>query len=249
MTRDDSGLVPGGRRGSVCFERSAAGLRLGGDPRVPLRDGPASEGGHPRDAGRLSGAARRTRDLDGLSSDAPELELSRLLDEYRTAREERHAHTSSKAQAAAGLLVVGLQQRLLSSVEAFARSLAVHRRTVERHWEQGRPRPRRVRNSPRLPGRDSRADPKVSGRPLMRHTTSSSRRPRPTMIAANRRPISSRPRKKPRSRRPPWLRSRDRRPIPVQYRRSCGNGSSSYSTGCRRSPTGLATSRTRRRAG
>ena len=75
--------------------------------------------------------------IDGLSLDAPELELSRLLDEYRTAREERHANTSSKAQAAAGLLVVGLQQRLLSSVEAFARSLAVHRRTVERHWEQG----------------------------------------------------------------------------------------------------------------
>ena len=75
--------------------------------------------------------------IDGLPSDAPELELSRLLDEYRTAREERHANTSSKAQAAAGLLVVGLQQRLLSSVEAFARSLAVHRRTVERHWEQG----------------------------------------------------------------------------------------------------------------
>ena len=75
--------------------------------------------------------------IDGLPLDAPELELSRLLDEYRTAREERHANTSSKAQAAAGLLVVGLQQRLLSSVEAFARSLAVHRRTVERHWEQG----------------------------------------------------------------------------------------------------------------
>ena len=76
--------------------------------------------------------------IDGLPPDAPELELSRLLDEYRTAREERHADTSSKARAAAGLLVVGLQQRLLSSVEAFARSLAVHRRTVERHWEQGR---------------------------------------------------------------------------------------------------------------
>ena len=75
--------------------------------------------------------------IDGLPSDASELELSRLLDEYRTAREERHANTSSKAQAAAGLLVVGLQQRLLSSVEAFARSLTVHRRTVERHWEQG----------------------------------------------------------------------------------------------------------------
>jgi DNA-binding transcriptional regulator YiaG len=75
--------------------------------------------------------------IDGLPPDAPELELSRLLDEYRTVREERHAGTSSKAQAAAGLLVVGLQQRLLSSVEAFARTLAVHRRTVERHWEQG----------------------------------------------------------------------------------------------------------------
>ena len=76
-------------------------------------------------------------EIDGLPPDAPELELSRLLDQYRAAREERHAHASSKAQAAAGLLVVGLQQRLLSSVEAFARSLAVHRRTVERHWEQG----------------------------------------------------------------------------------------------------------------
>ena len=74
--------------------------------------------------------------INGLPPDAPELELSRLLDAYRTARDERHANTSSKAQAAAGLLVVGLQQRLLSSVEAFARSLAVHRRTVERHWKQ-----------------------------------------------------------------------------------------------------------------
>ena len=76
--------------------------------------------------------------IDGLPPDAPELELSRLLDEYRTAREERHANASGRAQAAAGLLVVGLQQRLLSSVEAFARSLAVHRQTVERHWEQWR---------------------------------------------------------------------------------------------------------------
>ena len=76
--------------------------------------------------------------IDGLPADAPELALSRLLDEYRTAREARHAGASGKAQAAAGLLVVGLQQRLLSSVEAFARSLAVHRRTVERHWERER---------------------------------------------------------------------------------------------------------------
>ncbi len=77
--------------------------------------------------------------IDGLAADAPELALSRLLDEYRSAREERFAKTSKRAQATAGLLVVGLQQRLLSSIEAFARSLKVHRATVERHWEKGGP--------------------------------------------------------------------------------------------------------------
>lgn len=76
--------------------------------------------------------------IDGLTTDAPELVLSRLLDEYRTGREERFASTSRKAQAAAGLLVVGLQQRLLSSIEAFARSLKVHRATVAKQWEKGR---------------------------------------------------------------------------------------------------------------
>ncbi len=74
--------------------------------------------------------------LDGLPDEAPELLLSRLLDEYRTAREERFAETSRRVQAAAGLLVVGLQQRLLSSIEAFARSLKVHRATVERQWQK-----------------------------------------------------------------------------------------------------------------
>ena len=72
--------------------------------------------------------------IDDLPPDAPELQLSRLLDEYRTARERRHTQASKKAKAAAGLLVVGLQQRLLSSIEAFARSLKVHGATVERHW-------------------------------------------------------------------------------------------------------------------
>ena len=75
--------------------------------------------------------------IDGLQDDAPELVLSRLLDEYRTARELRFAGMTRRAQAAAGLLVVGLQQRLLSSIEAFARSLKVHRATVERQWEKG----------------------------------------------------------------------------------------------------------------
>ena len=74
--------------------------------------------------------------VSGLPQDAPEIILSRLLDEYRTAREARYARSTAKQKAAAGLLVVGLQQRLLSSIEAFARSLAVHRETVQRHWDR-----------------------------------------------------------------------------------------------------------------
>jgi SNF2 family DNA or RNA helicase len=77
--------------------------------------------------------------IDGLPDDAPELVLSGLLDEYRAAREERFASTSKRTQATAGLIVVGLQQRLLSSIEAFARSLKVHRATVEREWARGYP--------------------------------------------------------------------------------------------------------------
>ncbi len=74
--------------------------------------------------------------LDGLPADAPELVLSQLLDAYRTVREQRFADASRRAQTAASLLTVGLQQRLLSSIEAFARSLKVHRTTVERQWAQ-----------------------------------------------------------------------------------------------------------------
>ena len=73
--------------------------------------------------------------IDGLPDDAPELELSRLLDQYRTAREERYRSESSRVRHAAGLMVVGLQQRLLSSVEAFARTLRTHRQTVLRQWQ------------------------------------------------------------------------------------------------------------------
>jgi len=75
-------------------------------------------------------------EIDGLPDDAPELVLSRLLDQYRTARETRFANSTRRVQAAAGLLVVGLQQRLLSSIEAFARSLKVHRAAVERQRER-----------------------------------------------------------------------------------------------------------------
>ncbi len=74
--------------------------------------------------------------IDGLPEDAPELKLSRLLDDYRQTREERLKNENKRKQAASGLLIVGLQQRLLSSIEAFARTLKVHRNTVKRQWEK-----------------------------------------------------------------------------------------------------------------
>ena len=76
--------------------------------------------------------------IDGLPEDAPELVLSRLLDEYRGLREERLQTGTARARAAAALLVVGLQQKLLSSIEAFAISLARHRVTVRKQWERAR---------------------------------------------------------------------------------------------------------------
>ncbi len=75
-------------------------------------------------------------EIDGLPEDAPELALSRLLDEYRTARDQRYSSESARVRFAAGLMVVGLQQRLLSSIEAFARTLTKHRETVQRHWDR-----------------------------------------------------------------------------------------------------------------
>jgi hypothetical protein len=74
--------------------------------------------------------------IDGLPEDAPELKLSRLLNDYRNTREERLKNESKSKQAASGLLIIGLQQRLLSSIEAFAKTLKVHRNTVKRQWEK-----------------------------------------------------------------------------------------------------------------
>ena len=74
--------------------------------------------------------------IDGLPEDAPELVLSRLLDQYRSLREKRFRGARARVRAAAALLVIGLQQRLLSSIEAFAISLRRHRRTARKQWEQ-----------------------------------------------------------------------------------------------------------------
>jgi hypothetical protein len=73
--------------------------------------------------------------IDNLPEDAPELRLTALLDQYRRLREQRLTAESRRTQTASGLLICGLQQRLFSSIEAFARTLRVHRRTLRRQWE------------------------------------------------------------------------------------------------------------------
>lgn len=70
--------------------------------------------------------------IDDLSQDAPELVLSRLLQDYRDLREERLKAESRSKQNAAMLVMINLQKRLLSSVEAFVRTLKVHRNSVEK---------------------------------------------------------------------------------------------------------------------
>jgi superfamily II DNA or RNA helicase len=85
-------------------------------------------------AGGLPRREVRQVDLSGLPDDAPELRLSKLLDRYSAVRQRRLEGASKRKQAEAALLISGLQQRLLSSIEAFARTLAVHRRTMEKVW-------------------------------------------------------------------------------------------------------------------
>jgi hypothetical protein len=73
--------------------------------------------------------------ITGLPPDAPELRLSVLLDRYRGLRDARLSNAGKRTRTASGLVISHLQQRLLSSIEAFARTLRVHRRTVLRQRE------------------------------------------------------------------------------------------------------------------
>ncbi|OJW60005.1 MAG: hypothetical protein BGO65_00265 [Afipia sp. 64-13] len=70
--------------------------------------------------------------IDGLPEDAPELALARLLAAYGELRMKRVAKLSSQKAALAKLAFVGLQQRLLSSIAAFARTLKTHRVTLQK---------------------------------------------------------------------------------------------------------------------
>jgi hypothetical protein len=76
--------------------------------------------------------------VDGLPENVPELKLSRLLQEYRDCREARLKDVPKASRTSAMLVITSLQKRLLSSIEAFARTLNVHRKAIERQAGQKR---------------------------------------------------------------------------------------------------------------
>lgn len=75
--------------------------------------------------------------LKGLPADAPELVLARMLAEYGAMRARRLARSPDGAANQSRLAFVGLQQRLLSSIAAFAATLRVHRASLAQHERAG----------------------------------------------------------------------------------------------------------------
>jgi hypothetical protein len=93
---------------------------------------------------RLLGEAFPKRDiepitLDDLPPTTPELELARRLARYGEARMNRIGALPRSKATQAKLAFVQLQQRLLSSAAAFAKTLRVHKTTLERLIEKQGP--------------------------------------------------------------------------------------------------------------
>ncbi len=68
-------------------------------------------------------------------ADAPELVLADLLGEYEVAYLRRFSGADRRRSSEAKLRISGLRQRLLSSIEAFHRTLSKHREGMERIWK------------------------------------------------------------------------------------------------------------------
>jgi SNF2 family DNA or RNA helicase len=82
--------------------------------------------------------------INGLPEDGPELVLAAKLADYRDLRRARLEAETAARRAQSELMWIGLQQRLLSSIEAFARTLRVHEATLQRVLESGPPTRRRI---------------------------------------------------------------------------------------------------------
>lgn len=77
-------------------------------------------------------------DIDGLPVEFAELRLSNLLSDYRDSRDSRLKDAAKSIQIASGLVTTSLQKRLLSSIEAFALTLGVHRRAFDRRLAENK---------------------------------------------------------------------------------------------------------------
>lgn len=82
--------------------------------------------------------------IDGLPETAPELVLAAKLADYHELRRKRLEGETVSRRAQAELVWIGLQQRLLSSIDAFARTLRVHEATLQRVLERGPPPRQRI---------------------------------------------------------------------------------------------------------
>lgn len=69
--------------------------------------------------------------INNLPSDAPKLVLSNLLNKYQTTHKQRFTDESTHTQTSTNLLLIKLQQQLLSSIKAFTHNLNTHHKTIK----------------------------------------------------------------------------------------------------------------------
>lgn len=93
--------------------------------------------------------------LKSLPSSTPELVLAEMLDDYGIALRAEASRDGPQSVVRARMLFAGLQKRLLSSIEAFARTLKAHRKSL---MKAGKARPYALDEFLRPPGQDD-ADP------------------------------------------------------------------------------------------
>ncbi len=80
--------------------------------------------------------------IDNLPIDSPELKLSELLQKYRKCREERLQSANKSTQSTSMLVMISLQKRLLSSIDAFARTLGVHKESIKKYKQEDKEKTR-----------------------------------------------------------------------------------------------------------
>lgn len=73
-------------------------------------------------------------DIDGLPADSPELVLVEMLDRYQALRSEQVKNEKQHIRNRSLIVFSHLQQRLLSSPEAFARTISKHAETAGKHF-------------------------------------------------------------------------------------------------------------------